>query len=168
MTLKAGIQNLVDRFSSDLENLVRNAAVEAVQSVLGSTLGGNSGTRALPAAPKKRPGPRPKSVSVEKATAPTQAAKTVKGTARVRRSAEDIARGGDEIAAYVKANPGSNAERIKAALGIASNQWSLAIGAALASKKVSRKGDRRAAVYSPVGAATIARPAPVPPIKRQR
>lgn len=160
MTLKADIQALVDRFAADLEKLVRTAAVEAVTS----TLGGNSGAPATTA--RKKPGPRPRAVNVEQATAPKRSAKTTRGTQRVRPSAEQIAKGGEEIAAYVAKHPGSNAEKIKAALKIPSNQWSLAIGAALASKKVTRKGVKRAAVYSPAGAAAIAKPAPVPPIKR--
>jgi hypothetical protein len=170
MSLKADIDALVSKFANDLEKLVRTAAVEAVTA----TLGGNSGARALPAAAstaRMKPGPKPKVASVgtpEKATAPKPAAKTTKGTTRLRRSAEDIAQAGEQVAAYVAKNPGSNAERIKAALGIASNQWSLAIGAALASKKVSRKGIKRAALYSPAGSALIAKPAPVPPIKRSK
>jgi hypothetical protein len=96
----------------------------------------------------------------EKTTAPRASARTVGGGTRLRRSAEDIAQAGEQVAAYVKANPSSNAEKSKAALKIPSNQWSLAIGAALASKKVSRKGIKRAAVYSPAGAAAIAKPCP--------
>ncbi len=161
MTLKADIQALVDRFATDLERLVRTAAVQAVTS----TLGGSSGAPAV--ASKKKPGRQPTAVTVAKPAAPKLAGqRTKRGTPRVRRSADDIARAGEQVAAYVKANPGSNAEKIKAALKIPSNQWSLAIGAALDSKKVTRRGIKRAAIYSPAGAPAIAKPAPVPPIKR--
>ncbi len=167
MPLKADVDALVVKFTTDLEALVRRAAVEAVQSVLGGPSPARAPSSAQVAA-KGKPGPKPNAGNAEKATAPKPAAKTTKGTTRLRRSAEDIAQAGEQVAAYVAKNPGSNAEKIKAALGIASNQWSLAIGAALASKKVSRKGIKRAALYSPAGPAAIAKPAPVPPIKRAR
>ena len=165
MTLQSEIQSLVSKFAADLEALVRRAAVDAVTMSLG---GGSVGPAVT--APK-RPGRKRKAASiekvekVEKVTAPKLSRKAGK---RVRRSADDIAKLGQSIADYVRANPGSNAEKIKAGLKIPRNQWMLSVGWALDNKKVSRKGEKRAAVYSPSGAPAIVKPSPVPPIKRAK
>lgn len=152
MTLQSQIQTLVSKFATDVERLVRNAAVEAVSSVLGASVGP---APAKPAArTAKRPG-RPVARPVAKPAGKPRPA-TAK---RVRRSPEQLQATADRIVAHVSANPGQGAEQIKAALGIASPGWGAPLALALDSKRIRRSGEKRASTYAPVGGA-------VPPIKR--
>jgi len=155
MTLKADIQTLVDRFAADLDEVVRSAAVEAVQSVLG---GASPARAARPAAsaPSKgrlKPGPKPKAkpssdaivqIRASQATAP----KVPKVAKRVRRSAADIEATATKIHAFVNSNPGANAETIKKALGIATKEWGGPLGVLIASKRLQSKGSKRSTTYS--------------------
>jgi hypothetical protein len=129
MTLKADIDALVSQFASDLEAIVRRAAVQAVTGALGGT--------APAAAAAAKPGPKPKASVASK-----------NGGKRVRRSPEQIKATADKIAAYVKANPGSNAEKIKKALGIAKNEWLAPLAVLMDGKRLTSKGEKRATTYS--------------------
>jgi hypothetical protein len=66
-----------------------------------------------------------------------------------RRSANDIAAVTESIVALVKKHPkGLRAEQIRAQLGIAKKEWMRPLGLALDSKKLTKKGQKRATVYS--------------------
>jgi hypothetical protein len=148
MSVQSQIQALVDKLSSDLESLVRKAAVEAVQNVLG---GAAAPARVAPKAnAKRKPGPKPKAVGTPEALrAPAaKAAKPAKKGKRIRRSAAEIAATANRIHAYVKANPNANAERIKKALAIPNNQWGGPLGLLMSSKRLASKGEKRATTYS--------------------
>jgi len=156
MSLQTDIQSLVAKFASDLEALVRSAAVEAVQSVLGgSSSGGASAPRAaapkaLAAKAKGKPGRRPKAhAAAPKAPAAAKAAPKAKGKGkRIRRTAEQIAATANQIHAHVRSNPSSNAEGIKKALGIPDNQWGNPLGLLISSKRLVSKGEKRATTYT--------------------
>jgi hypothetical protein len=145
MSVQSEIQALVSRLCNDLETLVRKAAVEAVESVLG----GSSLARVAPkpAAAKRKPGPKPRAVGTPEAARAPQAKPAKKGK-RVRRTAAEIAATANRIHAYVKANPNTNAERIKKALAIPSNQWGGPLGLLMSAKRLVSKGEKRATTYS--------------------
>ncbi len=172
MTLQADIQSLVSKFATDLEALVRNAAVGAVRSALGS-----EGAPSRPAAVVRRAlvkaGPKPKPTT--KPVAKTAAKPVVKALAkpaakpvakpetkgaplrankRIRRSPAELAATADQIASYVKANPNSGAEQIKKALGIADNQWQGPLGLLLDGKRLLARGEKRATTYNIAGASS--------------
>jgi hypothetical protein len=125
MTLKADIDTLVTKFASDLEAIVRRAAVQAVTSALGGA------APAVAASGRAKPGPKPKAAAAKQ------------GGKRVRRSPEQIKATADKIAAYVKANPGSNAEKIKKALGIAKNEWLAPLAVLMDGRRLASKGEKR-------------------------
>ena len=131
MTLKADIDALVTQFASDLEAIVRRAAVQAVTGALGGA------APSAAAGGRTKPGPKPNAAAVAK-----------KDGKRVRRSPEQIKTTADKIAAYVKANPGSNAEKIKKALGIAKNEWLAPLAVLMDGKRLASKGEKRATTYS--------------------
>jgi hypothetical protein len=65
-----------------------------------------------------------------------------------RRSATNIAAAADSIVALVKKHAkGLRAEQIRAELGIAKKEWARPLEAALASKKMTKKGEKRATTY---------------------
>jgi hypothetical protein len=65
-----------------------------------------------------------------------------------RRSAEDIAGVADSIVALVKKHHGGlRAEQIRAELRIPKNAWMRPLEMALASKKLTKKGEKRATTY---------------------
>ncbi len=145
MSVQSEIQALVNKLSNDLETLVRKAAVEAVQNVLGG--GSTSFAAAKPAAAKRKPGPKPKNVGTPEA-ARASVSKPAKKGGRVRRSAAEIAATANRIHAYVKANPNTNAERIKKALAIPSNQWGGPLGLLMSAKRLTSKGEKRSTTYT--------------------
>jgi hypothetical protein len=152
MTLQADIQSLVSKFATDLEALVRSAAVGAVRSALGSE---GVGPRAAVAVKRAsaQPGPKPKSKSSTKLFAKTKPA-AARGAKRIRRTPAELAATADQIAAYVKANPNSRAEQIKKALNIADNQWQGPIGLLLDGKRLLSRGEKRATTYNLAGASS--------------
>lgn len=141
MSVQSEIQALVQKLTNDLDALVRKAAVEAVQNVLG----GGAPARIASAPAKRKPGPKPKASGSPEAA---RAAKPAKGGKRVRRTAAEIAATANRIHAYVKANPNANAERIKKALAIPNNQWGGPLGLLMSAKRLVSKGEKRATTYS--------------------
>lgn len=154
MPLSQDIQQLVSKFASDVEALVRTAAVSAVQDVLGGAVVPSVAIAAKPARKRAtaaaKPAPKAK---------PAGARPAVARATRARRSAEDIESTATKIVDYVRSNPGSKAEQIKAALKLPSNQWGKPLAVALESRRIASSGDRRATTYRVPGGA-------VPPIKR--
>lgn len=126
----------IDVFVKELSALVREAAVEAVADAL---------QEGRAASPKRRK------------AAPTKAAKrkTTRGKAstrrapkkRVRRSADDLAKLGERVLAYVKAHPGARMEAIAKSLRKETKDLRRSVQDLIASKKLSTKGQKRATAY---------------------
>lgn len=145
MSVQSEIQSLVSKLSNDLETLVRKAAIEAVQNVLGGSSPSRTATK--PTAAKRKPGPKPQAVGTPEAARAPQP-KALKSGKRVRRTAAEIAVTANRIHAYVKANPNANAERIKKALAIPSNQWGGPLALLMSAKRLGSKGEKRSTTYS--------------------
>lgn len=148
----SAIRTLVNRFVTDLESLVRQAAFDSIAASLGVSAGksAKAAAPAMTAAPAKRkPGRPPASAAAPAAKAAAKPAKAAKAKSggRGRRSAKDIDAMAKQIHAFVKSNPGKRAEHIKSALKIPANHWSLPIAKLLSTKQLTTKGEKRATEY---------------------
>jgi hypothetical protein len=126
-TLHASINSLAQTFATRVIEAIRSASLE---DILGETSGATRG-----------PG------------RPAQAGASAQGNGRkakrlARRSARDIAGVTARIVSLVKSKRGGlRAEQIRAELGIAKNEWMRPLEQALASKKLTKKGQKRATTY---------------------
>ena len=134
--MSSSIDSLVAEFVVNLRKAIAAEAAAAFAVVAG---GGGQPDPLLRA--KKRPGPKPKG-------SPAAAPKAVAGGKRGRRSPEDIAKQAAAILAFVKKNPGSKAEKIGADVGLSSLEMQIPIAQLLSEKKLGKKGERRATVYT--------------------
>lgn len=163
----AQIQALVARFASEIETLVRTAAVRAVTEALGSGSPAPADTSAAAPAPRavrkartakrkgRRTAPKPVAAPVARTATPKPAAKPT----RARRSTAELDRDVGRLVAYVGSNPGVRAEQARPALEMGSVAWIGTVRRALETKRVVATGNKSATTYSLPAA-------PVPPIKR--
>jgi hypothetical protein len=127
-TLRDSIQDLAQNFASLVVAAIRGASLQEILSE-------SSGAKGAPGRPASKRGPgRPKGSTSSKRLA--------------RRSAKDIAKVADGIVSLVKKHKGGlRAEQIRAELGIAKKEWARPLEDALASKKLTKKGEKRATTY---------------------
>jgi|ERR1700723_1229962 hypothetical protein len=125
--LRNSIQSLAQTFAAGVLEAIRNSSLE---DILAETKGAKRGPGRPPAMPGRgRPPSSPP------------------GRLR-RRSAKDLAGVTESIVALVKEHPkGLRAEQIRAELGIAKKEWMRPLGLALDSKKLTKKGAKRATTY---------------------
>lgn len=148
--VRADIQRLVDAFVTDLEALVRRAALETVAQALGAA----SPPAAAPA-PRVPAGRLPEPARVRGRGAPPTSAPTRTraagrgegGGERVRRSADQIEATAERIVRHVEQNPGQRSEDIRAALGLPKNEWQLTAKRLVDTGRLATKGEKRATVY---------------------
>lgn len=129
--LRSSIQALSAAFAAGVLQAIRNASLEDILSE-------SSGAKRGPGRPPGKRGPgRPPGSSSKRLA---------------RRSAKDIAAVTDSIVALVKKHPkGLRAEQIRAELAIDKREWARPLEAALGSKKLTKKGNKRATTYFPAG-----------------
>ncbi len=140
------IESAVQSFVTETSNLVRVAALEAVEAALGG------------ASPARRGPGRPKGSRNKPQAMPARAAR---GGIRARRSAEAVDATAAKFLAYVKANDGKRLEEIAKALRIPRKNLKLPAQKLLAAKAVKTTGAKRGTKYH-VGAgaeSTAAAPA---------
>jgi len=130
--MSSKIDSLIAEFAQNLRAAIAEEAAAAFAIVAGAGAGSGGNGR-------KKPGPKPKSAS---AAAPKAGGK------RNRRSSQDIEKQAAAVLAYVKKNPASKAEHIGKALGLTSIELQIPIAQLLESKKLGKKGERRATVYT--------------------
>jgi hypothetical protein len=117
--LRGSIQALAQTFAAGVLEAIRGASLE---DIIGESTGA-----------KRGPGRPPRTTTASAAV-----------TGRVRCSAKDIAALSESIVAFVRKNPnGLRAEQIRGELKIAKNEWLRPLAAALASKKLKKKGEKR-------------------------
>jgi hypothetical protein len=134
LTLRANIESLAQTFATQVLGAIRASSLE---SILAETSSKGRGPGRPPAAlsvrtvskrgPGRPPGPTSKRLG--------------------RRSAKDLAKTASAIVALVKQRQGLRAEQIRAELQIPKNAWARPLALALASKKLSKKGEKRATAY---------------------
>jgi hypothetical protein len=136
------IRARLDAFASELDDLVRQAALEAVQKALGVSAVTTN------AAPRKR------APAVKKAAAPAPRGRPAKKAASSRapgqkRDPEELEKMVERLAAHIKAHPGQRIEQINKVLGVPTKDLALPIKKLLASKRISSKGVKRSTTYFP-------------------
>jgi hypothetical protein len=134
--LRSEIRGLSEKFASSVLAVIRSSSLEDILGHAAHTGGARRGRP--PGRPVGRPagkrGPgRP----------PGSSGKRLR-----RRSAKDIGAVSDKIVALVKKHKsGLRSEQIRAQLGIAKKEWMRPLEAALSSKKLTKKGEKRATTY---------------------
>jgi hypothetical protein len=125
--LNSSIQSLAETFAAGVIQAIRASSLEDILAE-------------SPAA-KRGPG-RPVSNG-----GPARPARSSSGRLP-RRTEKDIAAVADTIVALVKQHKeGLRAEQIRAKLSIAKKEWARPLGLALDSKKLAKKGEKRATTY---------------------
>jgi hypothetical protein len=134
------IQERIEVFVAELSGLVREAALGAVQEVLG---GGAAPRRGRPRTTSKAPARR--SAALRK---PSKSGK------RAKRSGNQVEAVAETILAHVKANAGTGVTDMGAALGMTPKEMRLPILKLLADKKLKTTGQRRGTKYHAGGRGT--------------
>jgi hypothetical protein len=125
------IQERVETFVSELSELVRQAALEAVSSALGGAAGGGRRGRRAAASAAPRGRGRPKGQ---------------------KRSPAELERLVASVKAYVSKSPGQGVEKMARDLGVPSKELVLPIKKLIGSKDIKTRGQKRATKYFPGGA----------------
>jgi len=130
-SLNDQIRLRVEAFVSELESLIREAALQSISEALG----GKSVTHRRPS-----PAPRPHRSEAEPRHSGGK-------KARIRRSLSQLAAVADRVHAYVSENPGKRGEEIKSALKIGTKEWARPVQMLIESGRVTTKGEKRATSY---------------------
>jgi hypothetical protein len=126
-TLRDSIHDLAQSFATSVLEAIRGASLEDI-------LAGSGGGKR---------GPRPAASKAGGARAKAPASRRLS-----RRSPADISGLSEKIVTLVKGSKGGlRAEQIRAQLNIAKNEWMRPLELALSSKKLTKKGEKRATTY---------------------
>lgn len=122
------IEQRIEAFAQELNQLVRQAALEAVQDALGA---GAQAARPAPSQPaaKARRGRR--------------------AAAGGRRSSQQMERMMRSVQEQVAANPGIRMEQLSAAVGVSTSELRLPVTKLLDQGTIRKKGEKRATEYYP-------------------
>ena len=149
-TLRTSITELASHFAAGVLNAIRGASLE---EILAETNRTGFGIGAGASAVKRGPG-RPKGSGASNGAAASGAAAEKSGAKKGRRgrlgrrSASDIGAVVERIVALLGQNPkGLRAEEIRAKLGLDAKELPRPIADALAAKKISKQGEKRATTY---------------------
>ncbi|MFW6067026.1 MAG: hypothetical protein ACOC97_01720 [Myxococcota bacterium] len=131
------IEERIRAFADELNQLVRQAALEAVQNALGASTPSRAGARGRASAP----------------------ASSARGRgAGGRRSPRQMSQTMSALRTYVAQNPGARMEHISAALGRPTKELRLPVNKLLAEGAIRSEGHRRATKYYPAGGSGGSRP----------
>lgn len=119
--LQSDIQRLVDNFVSQVTELARLAAMESIENALGRTRGRGAGISTV---------------------------RLSRGRG-AKRTADELAKLGDQFAAYVAKNPGQRIEQINKQLGTTTKDLQLPIRKMIADGILKVKGKKRSTQYFP-------------------
>jgi hypothetical protein len=139
----------IQQFTSELEALVRRAALEAVGNALGNGAAAPGRVTQPASAPRRGPGrPRKIAAAPKAASAATtvakQSARRKKGG---KRSPAELAKTDDAIRGFVKVNPGKGVEAMAKTLGVPSKDLKGRISRLIDGKKLRKTGQKRATKY---------------------
>jgi hypothetical protein len=161
-SLRDTIQQLAAEFASGVLGAIRGSSLE---DILSQAAGSGSGgpVRRGPGRPRKSIA-MPAEVGFGKPSSSRR-----KGGRLGRRSAKDLARVVDQITDLLSRNPkGLRAEQIRAQLGLSAKEMPRPIAKALASKRISKVGQKRATTYSVAGGGGAKTAAAAPPRGRTK
>jgi hypothetical protein len=140
----------VAAFTSELAELIRRAAIEAVQEALGN---GAGGLRLPPPARRGTTGAKgaatPRGEAQWGETAPSRRLGRKRAPGE-KRPPEELAKLTETLASYIKSNPGQRIEQIGTGLGTPTKELSLPVKKLLRAKRISSKGQKRATTYYPL------------------
>lgn len=123
------IRESIESFVDELSTMVRRAAVEAVQEAL-----------AVPAGPARRGAAR-------SGRAGPTSARARNAARRAKRSPNALAEVEAALLEEITVSPGRRIEAIGKSLGIPTKELNLPIKKLLATKKIKKKGEKRATEY---------------------
>lgn len=149
MSLTQEIEARIEKFVSELNELVRKQALDAVASALGT------GATSTPA--RRGPGRPPKSANG--AAAPAAAAKAPRARARKKgekRSAAELAQLESSLESFVRSNPGQGIEAIGKAIGFPTAELARPMKKLVQRGSVRTEGEKRATKYYPGDGASAA------------
>ena len=145
------IKARVDSFVSELSELVKKAALEAVANSLkggapaapsvAKATGKKRGPAAAPAAPAA---PAKAPAKAAKAAAPAAASKRKAGQ---KRSPDEIVKTTEKLLSYIGKNSGQRIEEIAKGVGNSTKELTLPVKKLLNDKKIVAKGEKRATRY---------------------
>jgi hypothetical protein len=160
-TTQNEIRALTEAFTASLASLIRDAALDAVRTALGS----GAAAAAIKSAAPARAAARKKPAAIAKKAAPApkkqaKAAPVKKGAAGKKPAAPKRAPGAkrppaelaalvEKLGSYIKGNPGQGIEAIGKALSTATSELTLPIKKLLAAKRIRAEGHKRATRYFP-------------------
>lgn len=124
-SMQSEIRDLVESFATELEALVRRAALEQLHSALGGSVANGRKTRG----------------AGRKASAPRRAGR------RGKRSTGQVDAFAAKILEFVKKNPGLRGEQLSAAMKTDTKNLRLPMLKLIGDKKVKTKGQRRGMMY---------------------
>ena len=137
--LHVEMRSRIDRFVEELSRLVKNSALESIRAALGET-----------AAPAKRGPGRPRATNVN---APTSRPARKRGG---KRTPEEVDKMAERIKTFVHSRPGLGLEAIAKGIGTSTHELKLPVIKLLASRSLSKKGQKRGTKYFPAGRASAA------------
>ena len=134
------IASRIKAFATELEELVRKAAIDAVTQSLGS------GPVAPRSAPVRAAAPAAAAAAAPKAAAAPRPRAASKGGKRPPEElAEMVTKAGD----WIKGNPGHGVEDMAKSLGVQTKELALPIAKLLKNKTIKKRGQKRATKYYP-------------------
>lgn len=133
------IESRIRSFVAELNVLVRQSALAAVQGALG---GGTASSSA-----RRGPGRPPKSAKAH--AAPSAKLPARRGKKGGKRPPALLAKTVEALRHHVAQHPGRRIEQIAPALGVKTKDLALPVHKLLAAKAITRKGQKRATTYWP-------------------
>ena len=127
------MNQVVQSFVAEISELARRAAINTLESAFGA-----GGTRSSNGA-----------AAVKRAAVPAAAVGRPRGGRGAKRSAADLEALSNQLAAFVKANPGLRVEQINKELGTTTKDLALPIRKLIADRVISAKGQKRSTTYFP-------------------
>jgi hypothetical protein len=139
----------IDAFTTELNALVRRAALEAVSAALGGSAATGAPAGQPVAAPRRRGRPPKSSRPAVPATSAAASATKLPTKPRKggKRSPEQLAKIDAAVQAFVKANPGKGVEHMAKSLGVPSGDIKSRVALLIEAKKLKKTGVKRASKY---------------------
>ena len=131
-SIEKQIRASIESFVAELNALVRQAAVDAVQGALGGNSDSNPrGSKRNPRVAAQTPTPR----------------RRVRRGRRVKRSPKTLARLQSRLLDEISRKPGQRIEAISRSMGVSTKDLNLPIKKLLESNRIQKRGEKRATEY---------------------
>ena len=127
----------VQAFVAQISELARRAAINTLESAFGAGGGARGGIAAAVVS------------AVSSASAVSPPVGRPRGGRGAKRTAEDLEALSNQLASFVKANPGLRVEQINKELGTTTKDLALPIRKLLADNVITSKGQKRSTTYFP-------------------